>query len=65
MNKDPRRNAEGYIDMTAYEAIKHVDEEMERFHKLLNTIFYLCDIAGFSIDNRLVLTDKKTGRTWR
>lgn len=60
-----KKNAEGYSDPTAYEAIKNIEEEEARFHKLLNTIFYLCDLAGFRLEERLVLTDKRTGKTWR
>jgi hypothetical protein len=63
--ENPKRNAEGYLDPTAYEAIKNIDEEEARFHKLLNTIFYLCDLAGFRLEDRIVLTDKRTGKTWR
>lgn len=63
---DIRKNAEGYSDPTAYEALKNVDkEEDERFHKLLHTLFYICDLAGFKIEGRIILTDKQTGRTWR
>lgn len=33
---NPRRNAEGYSDPTAYEALKNIErEEDERFHRLL------------------------------
>lgn len=47
---NPRRNAEGYPDPTAYEALKNIDrEEDERFHRLLHTLFYLCELAGFEI----------------
>jgi len=60
-----RKNAEGYFDPTVYKAIKNIDKENERFHKLLRTIFYICDIAGFEIEGRIVLVDKKTGRVWR
>ena len=66
--KDPRRNASGYMDLTAYEAIRNVEREAEaeeRFKKLLNTIFYICDLAGFHIENRLEIRDKKTGKVWR
>jgi hypothetical protein len=66
--KDPRRNASGYMDMTAYEAIKNVDREAEaekRYKKLLSTIFYICDLAGFHIEGRLEIRDKKTGKVWR
>jgi hypothetical protein len=66
MNENnPRKNASGYSDPTAYEAIKNIDCEDEKFHKLLYTIFYLCELAGFKIDGRIVLIDKYTGRTWK
>lgn len=61
---DPRRNGEGYLDLTAYKAIQSAEEE-ERFHKLLHTIFYLCELAGFQIEGRLVLRDKRSGRVWK
>jgi hypothetical protein len=64
-DRDLRKNAEEYSDPTAYEAIKNIDKEDERFHKLLHTIFYICNIAGFEIEGRIVLVDKKTGRIWR
>lgn len=62
---DMRRNSEGYSDPTAYEAMKNMDRDDVRFHKLLDTIFYLCDLAGFEVDGRIVFVDKKTGRVWR
>ena len=66
--KDPRRNASGYMDMTAYQAIEKVDREAEaeeRFKKLFSTIRYICELAGFRIEGRLILRDKKTGKVWR
>lgn len=62
---DLKRNASGCYDPTAYEAIRKVDEEDEKFHKLLHTIFYICKLAGFEIEGRIVLTNVKTGRIWR
>ena len=65
---DPRRNASGYIDNTAYRAIKSADQDRDaerRFKKLLSTIFYICDLAGFHIEGRLEIRDKKTGKVWR
>lgn len=42
--KDDRKNAEGYNDPTAYNAIKNVEQEQDkddaRFHQLLNTMFF-------------------------
>lgn len=48
---NPRRNAEGYSDPIAYEALKNIErEEDERFHRLLHTLFYLCELADFEIE---------------
>lgn len=62
---NPRKNAEGYSDPTAYKAIKNIDEETERFHKLLNSIFAICELSDFYIEGRVVLVDKRTGKVWR
>lgn len=62
---NPRCNAEGYSDPTAFEALKNLEREDERFHRLLYTLFYLCELADFEIEGRIVLIDKKTGRIWR
>ena len=69
-NTDFRRNGSGYIDMTAYTAIRAADAEADainkaRLNKLLNTIFYICELADFHIENRLELKDKRTGKIWR
>ena len=69
MGKEDRKNAEGYSDPTAYEAIKNVergaDADDERFHKLLDTIFSICELSGFHIEERIIIKDKKTGKIWR
>lgn len=57
-------NGSGCKDLTAYEAIRNI-ENGERFNKLLNTIFDICELAGFSVENRIVLKDKRTGKVWR
>nr|DAQ84932.1 MAG TPA: SecA preprotein cross-linking domain [Caudoviricetes sp.]DAZ09109.1 MAG TPA: SecA preprotein cross-linking domain [Caudoviricetes sp.] len=62
---NPRCNAEGYSDPTAFEALRNLEREDERFHRLLYTLFYLCELADFEIEGRIVLIDKKTGRIWR
>ena len=62
---NPRKYSEGYYDPTAFEALRNINKEDERFHKLLHMIFYLCELAGFDIEGRIVLIDKKTGRVWR
>ena len=64
--RDPEKyNASGCKDLTAYKAIKKIEREEERFSKLLQTIFNVCDLAGFRVEGRIVLEDKKTGRVWR
>ena len=65
IKNDCRRNAEGYSDPTAYEALKNMEQEEERFHKLLDTIFALCELSDFHIEERIVIKDKRTGRIWR
>lgn len=62
---NPRFNAEGYSDPTAFEAIRNVERGYERFHKLIRTLFYLCELADFEIEGRIVLVDKKTGRVYK
>ena len=64
-DNDIKRNGSGYFDPTAYEVLKKFDEEEARFNKLLHTIFNICELAGFRIEGRIVLEDKKTGRVWR
>lgn len=66
--KDPRRNASGNIDMTAYQAIKSVDQEAdaeERFRHFLKEIFSLAEQSGLHIEERLVIKDRRTGKVWR
>lgn len=72
--EDPRKNASGCWDFTAYDAIKHVEENENKnkksvrdymFERLLKSIFKLCDKSGFKICNRIILQDKKTGKIYK
>lgn len=64
-----------YKDPTADKAIGHVarderreyrlDHDRERLNKLLYTIFYICDQAGYDVVSRIDLKDRKTGKVWR
>lgn len=61
-------NAFSCKDMTAFKALQNVTREEKdkvRLEKLLTTIFYICDLAGFRIDGRITFQDKKTGKIWR
>lgn len=66
---DPRRNAEGYLDVTAYLGTKNVIQEenkAERKNKdLIHTFRLLADMAGFEIVGRIMIKHKKTGRVFR
>lgn len=62
---DLRKNASGCYDPTAYQAIKNIEKEDENFHKLLHTIFNICELSGFEIEGRIVLIDKYSGRVYR
>ena len=64
-HNDLKKNGSGYSDPTAYEAIKKADKDDERFHKLLETIFNICELSGFHMEGRLVVRDKTTGKVWR
>ena len=57
--KNPKYNDSHYLDLTAYEAIKNIEaEENERFNKTLHILKSICDIAGYSIENRIILKVK-------
>ena len=64
-DRDLWLNASGYPDPTAYQAIKNIDREDENFHKLLHTIFNICELSGFRIEGRIVLVDEVTGKVYR
>ena len=65
MSRNERKNSEGYSDPTAYQALKNIELEEERFRKLLYAIFDICELAGFEIEGRIVLVDKRSGKVWR
>lgn len=47
VNDDMRKNSEGYSDPTVYNALKNIEKDGdERFHKLLDAIFTICELSG-------------------
>ena len=54
-------NASGCRDLTAFQALNNIESE-ERFKEFLKSVFSLANRYGFHIDNRIEVTDKKTGR---
>lgn len=66
-DRDLRKNGEGYPDPTAYEAIKRAephDWERERFMKVVGCILRVCELAGFKLEGRIMLRDRRTGKAW-
>lgn len=65
-----KKNGEGYPDPTAYEAILRAEgpttyeQECEMHHKLIGCILRICELAGYSVESRIVLKDKRTGKIW-
>lgn len=79
-DRDLLRNGSGYVDPTAYKAIKNseriecrtwrksdegLSEGYGRAKKLRKTILYICDMAGFEVEGSIILRDKKTRKVWR
>lgn len=67
-NKELLRNGEGYVDPTAYEAIKRDREETietERFRKVLGCVLRILELSGFRLKEKIVLEDIKTGKIWK
>ena len=60
-----RTNGEGYDDSTAYAALRKVQQEEQRIRDVVNALHLVANIAPFKIDSRIILTDIKTGKTYR
>ena len=69
MVKDPRKNAEGYTDPTAYSGMKKVireeDDADKRASELVGVLKFIIRAAGFELIERIQLKDKRTGRVYR
>lgn len=63
--QDFKKNTSGYSDPTAYAAAKNIDADEVRFQKLLTAIFSICELAGFHIEERIIVRDLKTGKVYR
>lgn len=64
-DRELKKNAEGYPDPTAYEAICNVEAENLRFRRTLRAIYNVVELAGFEVDGPIVLVDKRSGHVWR
>lgn len=63
---DMKRNGSGYIDPTAYQAIKNEDKSRRILaKKCILTIQNVAHLAGFDIDGRIRLKDHKSGEIYK
>lgn len=73
MDRDLRLNGSGAVDKTAAEAIRKVDREKEtsRFqqpqevNRLIDIFKTTADLAGYEIDGRIALKNKKTRKVYK
>lgn len=62
------RNVEGYVDPTAYAALKSITNTEKAEKKaayLVSIIKFIVKESGFELLNRIELRDRKSGRTFR
>lgn len=73
-DKEPTiRDAEMILESLGYSLLidKLVDErhyqmtDEDRLKKLLKTIYAMCELADFHLEERIVLRDMRTGKIWR
>lgn len=59
-------NASGCKDPTPYQALRNIEQTRnDEARRLIETIFYIAHLAGFHVEERIVLRDHKTGKIWR
>lgn len=63
-NRNDKYNSSGCKDLTAYQALRNIESE-QRLKKFLKEVFKLSDKYGFHVDERIVVTDRRTGKKWR
>lgn len=68
-DNNPRYNASGCADPTAYDALKPIikeDVEIERkAYEVVKVVKIIISWAGFELLNRIEIKDKKSGRVFR
>lgn len=72
VKRDPRRNASGCLDMTAFEAVGSVSAqerrtaaEDKRVSDLIFILKYVVRTSGFELCERIAVRDKRTGKEYR
>jgi hypothetical protein len=71
-NGKPWLNDSGCPDPTAYEALKHIQNEEKRLHQtdenvrlVITTIKNILDLSGFELLGRIQIRHKKSGRIYK
>lgn len=68
-NMIPKRNPDGYVDPTAYEALTSVQTEQDdadqRCQQFIRALKTMIDLADYDLLARIELRDRKTGRNYR
>lgn len=65
MDQELKRNGSGYVDPTAQKAITHLQEKQKRVSRVIENLKNAANIAGFEIEGRITLKDKRTGEIWK
>ena len=65
VEKEEQLEEEANFQKLLKEQTVHGKTDDERFHKLMDTIFGLCELSGFHIEGRITIKDTKTGKIWR
>ena len=67
--RNPKLNAEGYQDPTAYmgmrDVVKEESEADKRAYDLVKVLKYIIRAAGFELIERIQLRDTKSGREYK
>ncbi|HBH1807400.1 TPA: hypothetical protein KRM61_001028 [Clostridioides difficile] len=62
---DLKHNKSGYMDSTAYKAIKNINDEEKKVNKTIKLMKDIAKISGFEVMNRIELKNEKTGSEYR
>lgn len=69
MERNSRKNGEGYSDPTAYEGLKGIIAEENALEREVTTLVkvlkFIVSRSGFELVSRIELKDKKTGRIFK
>lgn len=60
-----KKNSEGYMDITANEALDAVEREEREVRKLIQTIQNICSLSGYKMNSRIEIENKASGHIYR